>query len=72
MASQKVKIIVEFPEGMRKLTKQEANRLKQAFNTELANTVSAKPLESVLSLEIDNINRTAGGSSKKGTKGGTK
>jgi hypothetical protein len=72
MATQKVKIIAEFPEGLRKLTKKEASALKLMFRSEFANVLGAEAGKSVASLEFDNITSAPIAGGKKAAKKGAK
>ena len=73
MASRRVHITVEFPEELAKLTREEANRLKETFKTETANLLSNKVPQGLLSITIRNT-RPGGGSALALTadKGGSK
>jgi hypothetical protein len=80
MASQKVRVVVEFPAGMRKLNKQQADRLKNLFRTELANNLGAAAADRLAVMDFENVTSPPGGgklaakkaASKKGVKGAAK
>lgn len=75
MASKNVKITVEFPEGMRKLNKQQADRLKEIFRSEFANALGADAADRLAAMDFENVTRSPSSkkpSSKKSVKGSSK
>lgn len=81
MASQNVRIIVEFPEGLRKLSKKQSDRLKDLFRTEIANVVGAAAKDRLAIMDFENVTSPIGGGgrlaskkavSRKGVKGAAK
>ncbi len=72
MASQNVRVIVEFPAGMRKLSKQQADSLKNLFRTRLANIVDAEVADSLAFLEFENVTPPISGGSLAAKKAGSK
>jgi hypothetical protein len=79
MASQNVKVIVEFPAGLHKLNKQQTDSLKSIFRTQLANVLGAEGADRLADMDFENVTKGPGGGrftkkpgSKKGVKGGAK
>jgi hypothetical protein len=74
MPSQKVSVRVEFPEGVRKLSAQEPDRLKSVFRTELANVLGKDAGNSLAGLEFENVTSppVSGGGTLSAKKSGKK
>lgn len=58
----KVQVTLELPADMSKLSKDEVDNLKKIFKTEVANVLSSKVPESLLSIIIRNTKPGGGGS----------
>lgn len=71
MASRRVKIAVEFPKEVGKLSKAEKDRLKETFGAEVVNVMNARVPNSLVSTIIQNVT-SASGTSKKAAKGAAK
>lgn len=59
--SKKSKVTVEIPADLVKLSKKEAEDLKSLFRTQVANMLSAKLPDTLLSITIINTPKTPGG-----------
>lgn len=68
MASKKVRVIVEFPEGMELLSRKEAEQVRNALRSELATVVDPEDQTSVAYLEFENVTNPPGGGHRGGKK----
>jgi hypothetical protein len=60
----KVQVTLELPADISKLTKDEIDNLKKIFKTEVANVLSSKVPENLLSIIIRNTKPSSGGGSE--------
>lgn len=70
MASRRVQITVELSEDLGRLTKEEADRLKETFSAETANVLSSKAPQGLLSIVIRNTRPGGGGGALTTSRGG--
>ena len=68
----KIRVRVEFPAGIRKLKKKEADELKELFRTRLANVLGAEAADSLADLGFENVTNHPSGSTKTTKKGAAK